>query len=231
MPLTYTDPVAGSSAWDVTLNAILDAIKTWSQAPDAVTTPGAAVQSNPNLLDGSSGSGPGLGFFDHVHQTPGGLGSKTANQTISSNNAETTILSIAGLPLNYLGVGTVLRFKARGTVQVQAGSGTLTFKVYLGNVLNASLQMPNQAGAAGPVAWEMEYTVTVQSNGAGGTMLGGGRLSINWATFLNVLADSAGTNAVDTTAAQIPKITAQWATSSATNILVITQASVEVVQM
>ena len=59
-----------------------------------------------------------------------------------------------------------------GTVQVQATSGTLTFKPYIGGTAAQTPTWPPRGSAAGPVAFWLETYVSVSTTGTSGTDAG-----------------------------------------------------------
>jgi hypothetical protein len=158
----------------------------------------------------------------------GGLTANTAQVNLNTSTTETSVITFT-LPTGSLVAGSTFRLKVRGTVQVQATSGTLTFRPYLGaNVSTETFQMASQGTAAGPVAFNLEVDITVRTVGASGTYVANGFGRIEFATAVILTTTIATTAVVDTTAATpVVKLTAQWATSSATNILKVETATVE----
>lgn len=159
---------------------------------------------------------------------PGGLTAITSQMNLNTSVAEANVVAFT-LPASELVVGTTYRIKMLGTVQVQATSGTLTFRPYLGvNVSTETYQMPSQGGAAGPVPFCLEVDITVRTTGAVGTYISNGWGRMEFATPVILTTATATTATIDTTAvAPVLKLTAQWATSSATNILKVETATIE----
>ena len=204
MPLTFADPASGLQPWDAAMNANLDAIKTWAGNPDDANSLKLARDA---------------------------LASISAEAAVGpSSGAETTIIQ-ATYPGGIATAGTTLRFKFFATHQSQATSGALTFKLYYG-VNSISLAWPTTAGAIAQTSAQFEGLITVRAAGAAGTFIANsiytvqtGVTAVNWFG-----SQQTTTVAVDTTQAQTVKLTAQWATSSATNILKVENATIELVK-
>ena len=171
---------------------------------------------------------------DHGHQTPGGIQSITAAASVGpSVGTEVTIATVT-LPTNFLFAGTSFRFKFQGTLQLQATSGTLTLKMYVGANAGQTVQLASQGSLVAQSYCEFEGLATVRSTGASGTFIATGALyTLTSATaVLQCMQGGASTTVVDTTAATpVVKLTAQFATSSTTNILIAQNATIEIVKM
>ena len=163
---------------------------------------------------------------------PGGLTAITSEVNLNTSVTETTVVTMT-LPTGELIAGSTFRIKVLGTVQVTSTSGTLTFRPYLGaNVSTETFQMAGQTSAEGPVAFWLEVDITVRTTGSSGTYVaaGYGRIEFvtNAATNIPLKNTTATTATVDTTAATpVIKLTAQWATSNASNILKVETATIE----
>jgi hypothetical protein len=155
----------------------------------------------------------------------------SSTTTLSNSSALTTLATLT-LGTGSLAAGSTFRVNIMGSVQTQATSGTLTFTVTLaGTTLTQTLQMPSQSGASGPSSFWAEMFLTVQSLGSSGTAIAHGRGEIEFSGRVNLDPSAPGiptTTTVNTTTTT-PAVTvnAQWATSSTTNILTVTVASIE----
>jgi Pectate lyase superfamily protein len=150
-----------------------------------------------------------------------------AEVDVTNTTTETTVVSLA-LPGGLLAAGSTWRISARGTIQVAATSGTLTFRPYIGGTAAAqAAQMASQGSAGGPVSFWAEFLVTVRTAGSSGTYLAHGAGEIELPSRVNLSTSSLATAAVDTTAAApVIKLTAQWAAASASNALAVSIASI-----
>lgn len=185
----------------------------WADSP-ATTSPLNAARLN-HMEDGIEAAHP--------------LGSAiTSELNLNTSTTETTIITSSSLSA-LLAVGSTWRFSIRGSVQVQATSGILTFRDYLGaNVSAETFVMATQTSAAGPVGFELRVDCTIRTIGASGTYISHGYGRMDFATPVAITTTTTSTAVIDTTVANpTVKLTAQWATSSATNILKIETATLE----
>lgn len=161
---------------------------------------------------------------------PGVLKTLASELVLATSTTATDIISVT-LPIGVLAAGSTFRIKLKGTVQVQATSGTLTFTPFLqGTALAQTAQLPSQGSAAGPVAFTQEFDITVRTTGATGTAIATPWGVVNLATPVYLASTSTSTTTVDTSAAaasNVLKVQAQWATSSATNSLKVETATIE----
>jgi hypothetical protein len=148
---------------------------------------------------------------------------------VTNTGTETTLVTLT-LPTGSLRAGSSYRINVMGSCSTLSTSGTLTFKAYLG--ANAAAQQPQMASqgtgsAAG--GFFLEVFVTVRTTGATGTFIAHGRGEIELsAARVNLTNTSLATAVVDTTAAgPVIKLTAQWATASASNALSVSMATIE----
>lgn len=166
----------------------------------------------------------------NASQPKSGLTAIAAQAAVTNTTSETTIIT-TDLPSGKLAVGSTYRIKLSGTVQVKATSGTLTFKAYAqGVVLAQTAQMASQGSAAGPVAFTVEFLITVRSLGATGTAIATPWGTINFTSPANLSSTSASTATVDTTAAASSNelaVKAQWATGDPSNSLLVQTATIE----
>lgn len=156
--------------------------------------------------------------------------SRTTELNLNTSVVETDIINKAAV-WGQLVVGSTFRISLLGTIQTQATSGILTFRVYLGATAAAqTFVMPTQ-GVSAAVGFHLNIMLTIRSLGAAGTMIASGWGEINFATPARLTTTSVSTTTVDTTGSgstvPLVKATAQWATSSATNILKVETATIE----
>lgn len=148
--------------------------------------------------------------------------------TLASSSSAAPIVALT-LGSDQLEVGSSFEFDIRGTVQVKATSGTLTFSPYLGaTVSTETYQMGTQSGAEGPVAFWLKGNITVRSVGASGSYVTNAYGRIELATPVVLSTTTATTAAVDTTATTVvAQVKAQWQTSNAANSLVVQTATIK----
>lgn len=192
-------------------------------------TGNTSTDTTPGALS-AGGVSPLLASIGHTHRSVGSLVEVTSQVSVGpSSSAETTILTTT-IPTGILAVGTTFRFKLTGTVQLQATSGALTFRMYVGATAGQTVQMASRGILAAAYFW-FEGTATVRSTGASGTYITNGEFGFyTGATAVGVQAQGgASTTTVDTTASTpVVKLTAQFATSSTTNVLLVQTGAIEI---
>jgi hypothetical protein len=137
--------------------------------------------------------------------------------------AEAQVLGFS-IPANSLVAGTTFRITATGTF-TWATAGTTTIRIRIGtttltgNIVLASAAITGAAGTSIP--FDLDFLVTVRTNGAGGTIIGGGTITNNGATGLSnsanpIVIQATATVVVDTTAVKILELTHAPSTTTAT---------------
>ena len=154
--------------------------------------------------------------------------SRTSQFSLANSTTQTDIVTMT-LGSGVLVVGSTFRIIVKGTIQVVATSGILTFRPYIGaNAAAQTFVMPTQGSAAGPVQFWLEADVTVRSTGAGGLYVGGGSGLVIIGGWYPLASTSSSGVTVDTTVSSpVVKLTAQWATADVANILKIETATIE----
>lgn len=134
-----------------------------------------------------------------------------AGAALTNSTVETTLGS-ANFPANRLVAGDVIRFRAQGIATLTNSTDTLNVKAYLGaNNLCAT----GALDVANNDIFYVEGDIVVRTAGAGGTIVAAGSQSIGTpgtATVKNWNFASAG---LDTTAAQLFKLTGTWSVANA----------------
>lgn len=188
-----------------------------------------------NGIDGPQGETglAGLDGLDGPQGDPGlvGLSTLTSQVSISNTTSETTILTHT-LPPGAIEVGSQFKFLFYGTHQNQATSGTLTFRMYIGGNASQTIQLTSGAARA-QTYMEFYGLATVRTIGTSGTYINSGIYQIHTSSTATTRAYQGGatTTVVNTAApSSIVRITAQWQTASATNTLLIQNATIEKVK-
>jgi hypothetical protein len=149
--------------------------------------------------------------------------------TALASSTSLTDISVAPqftLPANFLQAGSALRFTAFGVFSTTA-TPTLLVGVYYGAVagtaLAATTAFTTPSGVTN-VPWRLELETTIRSVGTSGTAMSqgffqyGASVSALQAT-LPLPQIALATTTVDTTAAKVLSIGAQWGTNSASNTI------------
>lgn len=151
-----------------------------------------------------------------------------ASSTITNTTTETAFSTTFSIPANRLRVGSVLRLRARASVSSGNSTDTLTLRARLTNAAGALLgegpavDVTNGGGDVGDIDLEM----IVRTLGGGGTMMTSGKIGLLTAVKST---GSAGAVTIDTTAANVLVITAQWSVASASNIVAMDGGSLQIV--
>jgi len=165
---------------------------------------------------------------------------------ISNSTTETIVVPDFNIPAFYFAAGRTFRIWAFGVMSnVITTPGTLTLRIRIGGVagtvLLASAAQGLDTTARTNSLWAMQAHITCRSSGAAGTFLSGGImwcnvLSSTAANLLPALLGSAGAPlasgsaavTVDTTAAKLLSITAQFSVNTSPTNLTCQQRVIEV---
>jgi hypothetical protein len=155
-----------------------------------------------------------------------------------NNNTFTTARDICSsttqapfkLPANYLRAGDILRTKASGTFST-TGTPTLVFGVYYNAVvLGVNVALTTASGAV-TLPWELDCRSIVQNDGTGGNVLTSGQLiygtSLTAITTIPIPGIALANVGVDTTVTATWTVMATWSASSASNIIITRDFTVE----
>lgn len=157
-----------------------------------------------------------------------GISSISSQVSITNTSIETTIAT-ATISSSSLNEGSQLRFSFQGTHQNANSSGTLTFRMYIGDNAGQTIQVAS-GNARSQTYMDFVGYSTIRSLGSSGTFISTGIYSIHTSVTAVTKAyqGSASTSPVDTTGGTLTvKLTAQWATANASNSLLIQNASIE----
>ena len=150
--------------------------------------------------------------------------------TAISNTASELSMFPAGvgtltLPANFLTPGKMFRIRIQATVG-NAASAVCTFRVKIGGTTIVSRALTHNGNVNSGFNAQIDFDWTCYSTGVSGTGRGNGAV-----TFLNDAVHflvSTGNDTVDTTASKTIDLTAQWSVANASSTIVVTNASVEI---
>ena len=151
-----------------------------------------------------------------------------ASTAITNTTTETAFSTTFSIPANRVRVGSVLRLRARASVSSGISTDTLTLRARLTNAAGTLLgegpavDVTNGGGDVGDIDLEM----VVRTLGSGGTMMANGKIGLLTAVKST---GSAGAVTIDTTAANVLVITAQWSAASASNSVAMDGGSLQIV--
>src|SRR5262245_34185025 len=152
----------------------------------------------------------------------------TAAGTALANSTTLTDISVAPqytLPANFLQAGSCLRFTAYGVFSTTA-TPTLLLGVYYGGVAGTALATTGAITTGSGVTnvpWRIELETTIRTTGTSGTAMSQGfchfGTSVSAVNLLPMPNTALATVSVDTTAAKVLSIGAQWSAASASNTI------------
>jgi len=158
----------------------------------------------------------------------------TSGTAIAASTTETILFPNVTIPANYLQDGRTLRLRAFGGYGT-TGTPTLTFALRLGGVSGTVLAKGGAittgsgvgGGASMTALWSLEILIQVRSNGASGTAMTNGEVSLYTtgtaagSSYPIASGSTGGTTpavaTVDFTADAALSLTALWGTNNAAN--------------
>lgn len=159
---------------------------------------------------------------------------ETANANINTSTTETTLIGTgtgtATLAANFLTVAKTIKVRMWGFYGTKASPvGALTIRFKYGSTTLVTLS-PTLTVSLTNQPFNLEFELTCRTTGATGTVFaqGEGRFYSAAGTVGNISGVTTATTTIDTTASSKIDITAQWATSNASNTITSTNYSMEV---
>lgn len=181
------------------------------------TSADITVDPQGRLTAAASGSGSALFLQTQV---------VTVANTLTETPLTGTGTGSLTLPANFLTVGKTLKITAFG-FHSAAGSPTLQLRVYLSTTVVLDTTAVT-AGTSTNAVWELRALITCATTGAGGTLNAQGfYMEAAGGTNLFGMINTAAV-ALDTTASQVLKITAQWGTAALGNTITLSNFALEV---
>lgn len=177
-----------------------------------------------------------------------GVFNMLTSTTITNTTSETSILN-TGATVFYgtnvlaastaatamLVAGKKFRFTANGTIATHSSAGDLTARLKLGSLVVASISgFSLHDNISAPNNFYIDSTFTIRTQGALGTVIGGGSLETdhvllrtnpNGNSFVGL--NNLGSLTIDTTTDKLFDFTFQFGTASANNIITINEATLE----
>lgn len=153
----------------------------------------------------------------------------TADATaVHTTTTETILVPNVTIPANYMADGRVLRMRVFGKLSTTA-TPTMTFAVRWGGVggtLLATTEAITCASGAANTAWAAEVYIQTRTNGATGTLLASGEVTVNLTASTEVSQcfgvsgfDAPAAVTVDLTVDTALSFTGDWSASSASNTI------------
>jgi hypothetical protein len=178
-----------------------------------------------------------------------GIFNVITSTTITNTTSEVSIIPTGGTQLvgtNILNAssnattpqlvaGKKFRFTANGTIATHSSAGDLTARLKLGSLVVASVSgFSLHDNISAPNNFYIESSFTIRTQGASGTVIGGGSLETdhnilranpNGNSFVGL--NNLGSLTIDTTSDKAFDFTFQFGTASANNIITINEATLE----
>jgi hypothetical protein len=172
-----------------------------------------------------------------------GVFNATSSVTITNTTTETscissslvgsrTLLASTGTSAQLV-LGKKFRFTANGTIATHSSAGDLTARLKLGSLVIASISGFNlHNNISAPNNFYIESSFTIRTQGASGTVIGGGFLQTDHEHLISnaqtiVGLNNLGSVTLDTTSDKVFDFTFQFGTASANNVITINEATLE----
>ena len=147
--------------------------------------------------------------------------SNTAASAAHTNTTTEALFDTTySIPANTLKAGTVVRIKYQGIATSTNSTDTLTIKLYLGGLAGTALLTGTATDVANDNIFAGEFTLVIRTAGASGTMVGYGthtEVPAASGTAAHDITEILASTTVDTTAAQVVGVGADWSVANAGN--------------
>ena len=144
----------------------------------------------------------------------------TAASTAHTNTLTEALFSTQySIPANTLIAGSVIRLRFQGIATATNSTDTLTHVLYIGGLAGTALMSGTATDVADNNIFCGEFTLVVRTSGASGTFVGFGthnKVPAASGTATNVCV-VLGSTVIDTTAAQVVGVGADWSVAHAGN--------------
>jgi hypothetical protein len=166
-------------------------------------------------VDGSSNDNPVYGWT-------GGVVYRNLAASAAHTNTTTEALFDAqySIPANTLVAGSVVKIKFQGIATATNGTDTLVIKLYIGGLSGTALLTGTATDVANDAIFAGEFTLIVRTAGASGTFVGYGthtEVPAASGTAVHDITEIKASTTIDTTAAQVVGVGADWSVANAGN--------------
>jgi hypothetical protein len=218
--LGYLDAVtAGTAA--ASKAVVLDSSKGISTITSAtITTLTAPTIAGTTALTGRVTTTDGVA--SGTAKVVGGLAYSNTAASAAHTNTTTEALFDAqySVPANTLKAGTVVKIRYQGIATATNGTDTLTIKLYIGGLLGTALLTGTATDVANNAIFAGEFTLVIRTAGATGTMVGVGThtdVPAASGTASHAITEILASTTIDTTAAQVIGVGADWSVADPGN--------------
>lgn len=142
----------------------------------------------------------------------------TAASSAHSNSTDEALFSTQfSIPANTLQVGSLIKIRYQGIATATNSSDTLTIKLYMGGLAGTALLTGTATDVANSNIFAGEWEGIIRTIGASGTFVGVGThtdVPAASGTATHGITEILASTAIDTTAAQVIGVGADWSAAS-----------------
>ena len=144
-----------------------------------------------------------------------------AASTAHSNSTDEALFDTQySIPADTLKAGSVIKVRFQGIATATNGTDTLTIKLYIGGLSGTALLTGTATDVANNNIFAGECTIVIRTAGAGGTLVAVGThtdVPAASETATQGICEITASTTIDTTAAQVIGVGADWSAASASN--------------
>ena len=140
--------------------------------------------------------------------------------TAHTNSTTETLLGSYSIPADTLKAGSVIKVRYQGIATATNGTDTLLVKLYIGGLSGTALLTGTATDVANDNIFAGEATIVIRTAGASGTLVAVGThtdVPAASGTATQGITEITASTTVDTTAAQVIGVGADWSAASASN--------------
>lgn len=161
------------------------------------------------------------GTDNAVYGWQGGVVYRTvAAGTAHSNSTTETLLGSYSIPADTLKAGSVIKVRYQGIATATNGTDTLLVKLYIGGLAGTAILTGTATDVADNNIFAGEATIVIRTAGASGTLVAVGThtdVPAASGTATQGICEITASTTIDTTAAQVVGVGADWSAASASN--------------
>lgn len=165
-------------------------------------------------VDGSANDNAVLGWLGGV------VYRMVAAGTAHSDSTTETLLGSYSIPADTLKAGTVIKVRYQGIATATNSTDTLAVKLYIGGLTGTAILTGTATDVANNNIFAGEATIVIRTAGSSGTLVAVGThtdVPAASGTAAHSITEITASTTVDTTAAQVVGVGADWSVASASN--------------
>ena len=140
--------------------------------------------------------------------------------TAHTNSTTETLLGSFSIPADTLKAGSVIKVRYQGIATATDSTDTLTIKLYIGGLTGTALLTGTATDVANNNIFAGEAMIVIRTAGASGTLVAVGthtEVPAASGTAVHDITEITASTTVDTTAAQVVGVGADWSVATAAN--------------